>query len=344
MNTNGSMTRIPATVVTGFLGAGKTTLIQRLLAQAGGRRIALIVNEFGDVGFDGNVLAACGIEGCGDDEIVELSNGCICCTVADDFIPAMESLLGRVAPPEHIVIETSGLALPQPLVKAFGWPSVRNRVTVDGVVTVVDGLAVSEGRVAHDEAGVAQQRASDESLGHDDPIEELFEDQLRCADLIVVSKTDLIDEAGLNRVRAVIEADRRPQASVLTRVTGSNLLPVIFGIGAAAETDDQTRKSHHELAGEDDHEHDDFTSIALSIEFEDRQSAEDRVTAVLAMDGVLRVKGLASLSGKDAALAVQGVGSRTETWFSEAADNDRRLVVIGLTGLDAGAVEAVLAG
>jgi len=344
MTADGATSRIPATIVTGFLGAGKTTLIQRLLEQAGGRRIALIVNEFGDVGFDGGVLAACGIEGCSDGEIVELSNGCICCTVADDFIPAMESLLGRDAPPEHIVIETSGLALPQPLVKAFGWPSVRSRVTVDGVVTVVDGLAVSQGRVAHDEASVARQRAGDESLDHDDPIEELFEDQLRCADLIVVSKTDLIDEAGLDRVKAVIEADRRPQARVLTRVSGPNLLPVIFGIGAAAETDNLTRMSHHELAGEDDHEHDDFATIALTVEFRDRQSAEDRVTAALALDGVLRVKGLASLSGKDAALAVQGVGSRTETWFSEAANNDRRLVVIGLTGFDAGAVEAVLAG
>ena len=343
MSTNGSINKIPATIVTGFLGAGKTTLIQRLLENADGRRIALIVNEFGDVGFDGGLLSDCGIEGCGDDEIVELSNGCICCTVADDFIPAMETLLGREAPPEHIVIETSGLALPQPLVKAFGWPSVRGRVTVDGVVTVVDGLAISEGRVANDEARVKQARAADESLDHDDPIEELFEDQVRCADLIVISKTDLIDESGLDRVKDAIEGDRRSQASVLTNVSGSKLLPAIFGIGAEAEADNKTRMSHHELAGEDDHEHDDFTTIAFPAEFSDRETAEERVAAVLAVDGVLRVKGLASLTGKAPALAVQGVGSRIETWHSEAANTDRRLVVIGLAGFDADAVEAALA-
>ena len=90
-----SQTRIPATIVTGFLGAGKTTLIRHLLQNPGGRKIALIVNEFGDVGFDGQVLADCGSEACGADDIIELSNGCICCTVADEFIPTMQALLAR---------------------------------------------------------------------------------------------------------------------------------------------------------------------------------------------------------------------------------------------------------
>jgi cobalamin biosynthesis protein CobW len=336
--------RIPATIVTGFLGAGKTTLIRSLLEQANGRRIALIVNEFGDVGFDGQVLADCGIEGCGEDEIVELSNGCICCTVADDFVPAMEAILAREQPPEHIVIETSGLALPQPLVKAFGWPGVRNRVTVDGVVTVVDGLAVANGHVAADEENVREQRAADESLDHDDPIEELFEDQLRCADLIVVSKSDLIDEAALQRVCGIIDQDRRPQASVLTRAVGETLLPAVFGIAAEAEADGGTRKSHHEMKGEEDHEHDDFDSFALSVSFADKATAERRILATLARPGVLRIKGLVSIDGKDALLAVQGVGSRLEVWFTDAARPDPRLVVIGLADLDRAAVEAAIAG
>ena len=336
--------RIPATIVTGFLGAGKTTLIQSLLQQANGRRIALIVNEFGDVGFDGGVLADCGIEGCSDDEIVELSNGCICCTVADDFVPAMEALLARDEPPEHIVIETSGLALPQPLVKAFGWPSVRNRVTVDGVVTVVDGHALSEGRVAHDEAKVSEQRAADASLDHDDPIEELFEDQLRCADLVIISKTDLIDGEALKRVRAMIDRDRRPQASVLTKVAGESLLQAVFGISAEAESDGETRKSHHELAGAEDHEHDDFDSFAVPVSFPDKQTAESRIASALALDSVLRIKGLVSIDGKAASLAVQGVGSRLETWFAENSRPGPKLVVIGLTGFDRAAVEAAFAG
>jgi cobalamin biosynthesis protein CobW len=210
--------RIPATIVTGFLGAGKTTLIRHLLQNPCGRKIALIVNEFGDVGFDGQLLADCGSDACRPEDIIELANGCICCTVADDFLPAMEKILGRKEPPDHIVIETSGLALPQPLVKAFAWPSVKSRVTVDGVVTVVDASAVAEGRVASDEAKLAEQRARDLSLEHDDPVEELFEDQLRCADLIV-SKTGLSDcEAGT--VDRAIAEDRRPQARTIRVANG----------------------------------------------------------------------------------------------------------------------------
>jgi cobalamin biosynthesis protein CobW len=337
-------TRIPATIVTGFLGSGKTTLIKNLLLQANGRRIALIVNEFGDVGFDGGVLADCGVEGCGKDDIVELANGCICCTVADDFLPAMEALLARDEPPEHIVIETSGLALPQPLVKAFGWPGVRNRITVDGVVTIVDGLAVSEGRVAQNEAKIAEQRAADDALDHDDPIEELFEDQLRCADLIIISKSDLIDDDGLGRVRETIDRDRRPQAKVLTKPKGEHLISAIFGIGAEAESDRESRQSHHELAGAEDHEHDDFTSFSLPVRFPDRQSAESRVKVALELDGILRIKGLAMIDGKPAPLAVQGVGSRLETWFAESGASTSQLVVIGLANLDRPAVEAALAG
>jgi cobalamin biosynthesis protein CobW len=183
--------KIPATVITGFLGAGKTTLIRNLLQQANGKRIALVINEFGDIGVDGDLLKGCGIEGCTDDgDVIELSNGCICCTVADDFVPTIEALLGRENPPDHIVIETSGLALPQPLVRAFNWPEIRTRTTIDGVVTVVDGPALAEGRFAADEARVAAQREADDSIDHETPLSELFEDQLACADIVVVSKTD----------------------------------------------------------------------------------------------------------------------------------------------------------
>ncbi len=181
------MEKIPATVVTGFLGAGKTTLIRHLLQNANGKRIALIINEFGDLGVDGEVLKGCGEETCREEDVVELANGCICCTVADDFVPTMTALLEREDKPDHIVIETSGLALPQPLVKAFNWPDVRNRVTVDGVVTVVDGRAVADGHFAHDEAAVDAQRAADEMLDHETPLSELFEDQLGCADIVVLT-------------------------------------------------------------------------------------------------------------------------------------------------------------
>src|SRR5581483_946667 len=185
------VTKIPTTIVTGFLGAGKTTLIRHLIENARGRRLALLVNEFGDVGVDGEILRGCG-DACPEENIIELANGCICCTVADDFVPAIETLLSRPQRPDHIVIETSGLALPKPLVKAFDWPSIRSRLTVDGVVTVVDGAALAAGRFADDPEALAAQRQGDPALDHDNPLEEVFEDQLLCADMVVLNKTDLL--------------------------------------------------------------------------------------------------------------------------------------------------------
>src|SRR6059058_1894518 len=195
-----SLARVPCTIITGFLGAGKTTLVRHVLENAGGRRLAVIVNEFGDVGIDGEILKSCGIESCPADAIVELANGCLCCTVADDFVPALKGLLERPSPPEHIVIETSGLALPKPLVKAFNWPEIASRVTVDGVVAVVDAAAVAAGRFADDPEAVARQRMADESLDHDNPLEEVFEDQLLCADLVILNKADLMSDAERRQV------------------------------------------------------------------------------------------------------------------------------------------------
>ena len=341
MNTTG---RIPATIVTGFLGSGKTTLIKRLLETANGQRMALIVNEFGEVGFDGELLADCGEAACGKDDIVELANGCICCTVADDFLPVMEALLARDMPPDHIIIETSGLALPQPLVKAFNWPSVKGRVTVDAVVTVVDAEAVAAGRVAADEAAITRQRESDDALDHDSPIEELFEDQLRCADLVVLSKTDLVSDIQIATVEAAIAADRRDDARTIRSGIGGLPSDILLGVGASAEDDTKTRKSHHEMAGADDHEHDDFDSFSIAIEAPDRQISEARIRAAMAVDGVLRIKGLVALSDRATPLAVQAVGPRVESWFRDEPAASLRLVVIGLADMDRLAVENALKG
>ena len=235
------MSRVPVTVLTGFLGAGKTTLLRSLLTQADGRRIAVIVNEFGDAGFDGGLVEECAAKACAPGDIVELTNGCICCTVADDFIPTMDKLLARDRPLDAIVIETSGLALPQPLLKAFDWPAVRTRATVDGVVTVVDALALSEGRVTIDEDAVAAQRAADDSLDHDDPIEEVFEDQLACADLVVLSKSDLVspDGTGRDRGAAQIRAAARRQHRAFQGRPG----------GAGADRPERRRGRRHGGAG-----------------------------------------------------------------------------------------------
>src|SRR5262249_22329299 len=231
--------KIPATVITGFLGAGKTSLIRRLIEQANGRRLGFIINEFGDLGIDRGIIEGCGLQGCEEDAIKELANGCICCTVADDFLPTMEALLDRPEPPEHIIIETSGLALPKPLVQAFNWPTMKARVTVDGVVTVIDGAAVQAGRFADDLEAIAAQRAA-----------EVFDDQLACADLVVVNKLDLVAEHDRDTLLASIDAKLRPAVKRVATQDGKLPLAVALGIGAAAEDDLAVRPSIHELEGE----------------------------------------------------------------------------------------------
>ncbi|MGF6231434.1 cobalamin biosynthesis protein CobW [Inquilinus ginsengisoli] len=338
--------KIPATVITGFLGAGKTTLIRHLLQTANGRRLALIINEFGDVGVDGDLLRSCGDATCREEDVVELANGCICCTVADDFIPTIEKLLNRADPPEHIVIETSGLALPKPLVKAFGWPEIRTRVTVDGVITVIDGAAMSEGRFAPDEAALAAQRAADEALDHDSPLEELFEDQLACADMVILNKTDLLDEAGLAAVSSDLAAQLRPGVKVVKARHGAIDAAVLLGLGAAAEDDLAARPSHHDA--EEEHDHDDFESFHVDLgTVADPDALARKLKPVIEAHDILRLKGFAEVAGKPMRLVVQAVGGRIQHYYDRAwrADEARgtTLVVIGERGLDRAAITAALA-
>lgn len=340
--------RIPATVVTGFLGAGKTTLIRHLLANANGRRIALVINEFGDLGVDGEILKGCGIEACSDDDVVELANGCICCTVAEDFLPAMRKLIERDDPPEHIVIETSGLALPQPLVRAFGWPDIRTRLTVDGVVTVIDGAALAEGRFAADEAAVEARRAGDANLDHETPLSELFEDQLACADMVVVNKADLLGDAPA--LAEAVRAQVRPGVAVLAARQGAVDPGVLLGLGVGAEADMEARREVHHHHGEDEeeeHGHDEFDSFTLELpELADPEGLVAALRRVVPAHDILRVKGFAAVRGRPMRLVVQGVGPRVESYFDRPlrADEPRgtRLVVIGLAGLDRGAIERAL--
>ena len=339
--------KIPATVVTGFLGAGKTTLIRHLLANAGGRRIALIVNEFGDLGIDGEILRGCGIESCRDEDIVELANGCICCTVADDFLPTMTALLDRAEPPEHIVIETSGLALPKPLVKAFAWPEIRSRVTVDGVVTVVDGRAVLDGRFAADPAAIEAQRAADPALDHDSPLEEVFEDQILCADLVVLNKADLMGGGDLEALRAEIGRQVGGRVKMVSATQGALDPRVLLGLGMAVEDGIEGRKSHHD--GEDDHDHDDFESFTADIgALADPAVLDARIAAVARDHDVLRIKGFVEVPGKALRHVVQAVGARVQRYYDRpwAAGESRggRLVVIGQRGLDRAAIAAALRG
>jgi cobalamin biosynthesis protein CobW len=341
------LSKVPTTVVTGFLGAGKTTLIRHLLANAKGRRLALIINEFGDVGVDGELVRGCNDEACPEEDIVELANGCICCTVADDFLPTMATLLDRPNPPEHIIIETSGLALPKPLVKAFQWPDIRTRATVDGVVALIDAEAVAAGRFATDEAALAAARAADPNLDHDSPLEELFEEQLACADMVVLNKTDLVDAATLARVEAQVAEHTRPGVKIVRADHGGVDIAALLGIVAAAEDDLDSRPSH--IDGLDEgHDHDDFDSfVATGGEVADLDALVAGLTAQIAAHDVLRVKGMVALAGKPGRLIVQAVGPRIQHFFDRAwAPGEARrtqLVVIGQKGLDRAAIEAGLA-
>ncbi len=342
-----SLAKVPCTIITGFLGAGKTTLVRHVLENADGRRLAVIVNEFGDVGIDGDILKSCGIESCTEDSIVELSNGCICCTVADDFVPALMSLLDRPNPPEHIVIETSGLALPKPLVKAFNWPEIASRVTVDGVVAVVDGAAVAAGRFADDPEAIARQRAEDDALDHDNPLEEVYEDQLLCADLVVLNKADLMSAAELKSVTGDICKTLPKAVKVVEVQNGKVSVSVLLGLGAAAEADLESRPSHHDLEGE--HDHEDFDTFVVDVpSFATPKELIERIAKATGAHDILRVKGFVEITGKPMRLLVQGVGARIQHQFDRpwrpGEARRGRLVVIGEKGFDKEAIRAAIAG
>ncbi|THD84726.1 cobalamin biosynthesis protein CobW [Aliigemmobacter aestuarii] len=339
------LTKIPVTVITGFLGAGKTTLIRHLMQNPQGKRLAVLVNEFGTVGVDGDILKSCADENCPEENIVELANGCICCTVADDFIPTIEALMAMPKRPDHILIETSGLALPKPLLKAFDWPAIRSRITVDGVIALADAEAVAAGRFAPDEAAVQAQREADESLDHETPLSEVFEDQIACADIVLLSKADLAGDAGLAAARAVIEAETPRKLPILPMTEGVIDPRVVLGLNARAEDDLHARPSHHD--GHDDHEHDDFDSVVIELpEVTDPDALAEAIRRLAREQDILRVKGHVAVAGKPMRLLVQAVGERVRHQFDRPWGTEPRLsrlvVIAEHDHIDETAIRAVL--
>ena len=324
------LAKIPVTVITGFLGSGKTTLIRHLMTHSQGRRLAVLVNEFGTVGVDGDILKSCADEDCPAENIVELANGCICCTVADDFIPTIEALMAMPTRPDHILIETSGLALPKPLLKAFDWPAIRSKITVDGVIALADAEAVAAGRFAPDVAAVDAQRQADDSLDHETPLSEVFEDQISCADIVLLSKADLAGESGLAKAREVVEAESPRRIPILEMSEGVVDPKVVLGLNAQAEDDLAARPSHHDDA--DDHEHDDFETVVIPMpEIEDVSALVSAIEEMAAEQNILRVKGYVAVAGKPMRLLVQAVGGRVRHQFDRPWGSDMRaghLVVI----------------
>ncbi|MBE7385750.1 MAG: cobalamin biosynthesis protein CobW [Leptolyngbya sp. SIO1E4] len=337
------MHKIPVTVVTGFLGSGKTTLVRHLLQNNQGRRIAVLVNEFGEVGIDGDILKSCQV--CDEDEsmdgaslnILELANGCLCCTVQEEFLPTMQELLKRRNDIDCIVIETSGLALPKPLVQAFRWPEIRTGATVDGVVTVVDGDALAQGHIVGDLEALEAQRQADDNLEHETPIEELFEDQLACADLVLLTKTDLMDIEERDRVQTWLQSQAPVGIKVLSCHQGEIHPEVLLGFNAVVEDNLDSRPSHNDQ--EEEHEHDDdINSVCIELEQSfDPKDLVQRLQALVQQQEIYRIKGFVVVPNKAMRLVLQGVGQRFDHFYDRPWQTDEsrrtRLVFIG-HGLD----------
>jgi cobalamin biosynthesis protein CobW len=329
--------KIPVTVITGFLGSGKTTLIRHLLTNNQGRRIAVIVNEFGELGIDGDLLRSC--EVCPDgteaptSNIVELTNGCLCCTVQEEFLPTMQALIARRDDIDCILIETSGLALPKPLITAFRWPEIRTAATVDAVITVVDCDAVANGRFASDPAAVDAQRREDENLDHETPLQELFEDQLACADLVILNKSDLVNPTQYQATIDLVNSELPRSVKIITSDRGVVDIDTILGIKAAVEDHLEERPSHHDA--EEEHDHDDdinSTNLILAQEF-DPEQLRHKLETLVAEQEIYRIKGFVAVPNKPMRLVIQAVGNRFEQFYDRPWRTDEpretKLVFIG---------------
>ncbi|PSB14334.1 cobalamin biosynthesis protein CobW [filamentous cyanobacterium CCP2] len=351
------MHKLPVTVITGFLGAGKTTLVRHLLQNNQGKRIAVLVNEFGEVGIDGDLLRSCQV--CDDEaeslqdapqnplqsNIVELTNGCLCCTVQEEFLPTMQVLLQRREQIDCILIETSGLALPKPLVQAFRWPEIRTGATVDGVITVVDCEALAKGEWVEDLNALEAQRQADPNLEHETPIEELFEDQLACADLVLLTKVDQVDPQDQARVMQWLKQELPDGVKVVPCYQGQINPDLLLGFNASVEDQLDNRPSHHDT--EEAHEHDDHIN-AVQIQIDRAFEPSDlvnRLQALVQQQEIYRIKGFVAVPNKAMRLVLQGVGKRFDyfydrPWKPQEA-RQTKLVFIG-HGLEQATVEAAL--
>ena len=338
-----SLEKIPVTILTGFLGAGKTTLIRNLILKNKSKKLAVIINEFGDLGVDGEIVKQCSDETCPEENILELANGCICCTVADDFIPTMKSLLEGQYLPEHILIETSGLALPKPLLKAFEWPEIRSRLTVDSVLAVVDAEAVVNGIFAPQMSTELEEKQNQTYVEHETPLSEVFEDQINCSDVVLLTKPDLVEN--ISDARNIIIKEMERNVPILEVQNGDIGADVILGVNAAAETDLDNRRSHHD--GFDDHEHDDFDTFSISVaKILDLEKFKIVLETLIRENNILRIKGFLRVESKPLNLLVQGVGKRLSVNFTDTkipSENTGNLVFIGEKGrIDQDVISAYL--
>jgi len=300
-------TKVPVTVLTGYLGAGKTTLLNRILTEQHGKTYAVIVNEFGEQGIDNDLVVDA------DEEVFEMNNGCICCTVRGDLINIITTLLKRKGSFDGILIETTGLADPAPVVQTFFVDEdVKRKVSLDSVVTLVDALHFLD-------------RIED---GHE------AVEQVAFADIILLNKIDLVSTYDLERVEARIRSIN-PHATIHKTERAAVELDGVLGQGAF----DLSRILDIEpelLTGEDDHEHDQtITSVSLKVDHPlDSRKFSAWIRELIRTRGtdIFRSKGILSLAGQERRYVFQGVHMVMDSTWGEAwttSERDSRLVFIG---------------
>ena len=276
--------QVPVTVLTGFLGAGKTTLLNRILTEQHGRKYAVIVNEFGEQGIDNDLVVDA------DEEVFEMNNGCICCTVRGDLIRILSGLMKRADKLDAIIVETTGLADPAPVAQTFFVDQdVADRTKLDAIVTVADAVHLNSQLTEHHEA----------------------EEQIAFADVILLNKVDLVDESGLDRVKDRIKKIN-PFAKIINTTRCSAPLDEVVGLNAFSldrilEVEPDFLEPDHDH----DHEHDDdVTSLSFVSDTPlDMDKFQDWFGNLLRTKGqdILRSKGILNFKGEEERYVFQGV-------------------------------------
>ena len=308
--------KIPVIVVSGFLGSGKTTFLRYLLKESN-KKFGLIINEFGDVGIDGDLIKSCDkCDESEDDCVIELNNGCLCCTVQDDFVPSIKALLEFNPPIESIIIETSGLALPIPLIQALNWPEIRSSIYLDVVVGIVNGESMLNGSPINDLNKITKQYNETDKIDHNATIDELFEEQLEVSDIVLVSRSDILNDDQFDVVKNKIQGSLNSSTPVLKSKNGKIDLNYLFDFNFKKETYKEFLTEEH------DHNHVELVSDSFKLNyFLEKNDFEKEMSKILDELNILRIKGRIWIPNKSLPLQIQIVGKKINTWFEEAPDN-----------------------
>lgn len=253
--------KIPVTIVTGFLGSGKTTLICNILKKTPDRRLAVLVNEFGEVSVDGALLHSAGEDSDSKVEVHDLPNGCICCCVQDDFLPMMKRLQERKDEIDHVLIETSGLALPTPVMRALNWPEIRNDFELDSVLAVVDTPLLLAGMMESGNEVPGAAEAEDTVMTHDRAVDEIFSEQLENGDVVVLNKVDGVDEDALLLAEEVVRKKAKKVRFLELAYKAELDTRLCMGLKLYDENSLPAFVPHHHGPGGHDHHHGPVSSV-----------------------------------------------------------------------------------